>query len=83
MVLAYVYAMFNIQYQAINGTHGMQHFDSKSRMMLVRHLTRFNRPIMAVYEGSNVITKVMRAELSKLPVSSLSRAAKDFVSSRQ
>ena len=73
--------MFSIQYQAVDGTHKMQDFDSKSRAMLTVHLARFNRPIIAVYERANVITKSARADLMTWP-GSKTRYAVDFINSR-
>lgn len=73
--------MYTIQYEAISGEHRMQSLDSKSRYHLVKHLTRFKRPIMAVYEQASPITKAVRAELAKLPQNNISRAARDFVNS--
>lgn len=72
--------MFTIQYQAVNGEHKMQAFDSRNRAQLAKHLARFDRPIMAVYEQATVITKAMRAELAKMPQHSLSGDARVFIS---
>lgn len=74
--------MFNIQYEAPNGEHCMQSFDSKNRLQLANHLSRFDRPILAVYEQASPITKAIRAELAKRPQNNMSRAALDFISSR-
>jgi hypothetical protein len=73
--------VFTIQYQAVNGEHKTQAFDSHSRTKLVKHLAHFEQPIMAVYEQATVITKAVRTELAKLPPTSISRAARDFVRS--
>lgn len=59
--------MFSIQYEAVDGSQKMQDLDSKSRTILVRHLAAFNRPIVAVYEQSTVITKTMRKDLAEWP----------------
>lgn len=74
--------MFIIQYEAISGEHRMQNFDSTSRYRLKKHLARFQRPIIAVYEQSTVITKAMRAELAAMPGGSLSKGAQAFVRDR-
>lgn len=70
--------MFTIQYQAVDGSHKMQTFDSQSRAMLTSHLARFNRPIMAVYEQGTVITKAARKHLATWP-GSKTRYAIDFM----
>jgi hypothetical protein len=72
--------MFVIQYEAIDGTHKMQDFDSNSRPMLLRHLARFDRPIMAVYEQSTPITAWARIALRT--THGLSRPAREFASSQ-
>lgn len=72
--------MFTIQYQAVDGTHKMQDFNTTDRMKLAIHLSTFSRPIIAVYENGNVITKVAQKEMTKWP-GSKSRYAKEFVSS--
>ncbi len=72
--------MFTIQYQAVSGEHKMQAFDSKSRERLVKHLARFEHPIMAVYEQATVITKACRADL-KTYRGPLSGPARDFMHS--
>jgi len=69
--------MFTIQYEAIDGSHKMQSFDSKSRMMLIAHLARFGRPVAAVYEGSTPITKWAKENLRTWP-GSKNRHAQDF-----
>lgn len=74
--------MFTIQYTTVAGTTAMQEIDGRNRERLVRHLSSFSAPILAVYERASPITKAMRAELAKLPPSTLSRAAREFVSSR-
>jgi hypothetical protein len=69
-----------IQYEAVNGGHKMQDFDSRNRRFLAKHLGSFQRPIVAVYEQSTPITKAIRAEMAEtLPLSGMSRYAKDFV----
>jgi hypothetical protein len=73
--------MFTIQYEALSGEHRMQSFDSKSRVHFVKHLARFKRPIMAVYEAASPITKAVRAELAELPRGSVSACARDFINS--
>ncbi len=45
--------MFVIQYEAVNGEHRMQELDSKDRQKLLRHLARFEHPIVAVYEQAS------------------------------
>jgi len=72
--------MFTIQYEAISGEHRMQELDSTSRFTLIKHLSRFKRPIMAVYEQATPITKAVRAELAKRPVGTLSQEARRFMS---
>lgn len=74
--------MYVIQYEALSGVHRMQEFDSNSRMRLAKHLSRFRRPILAVYEQTTPITKAIRAELAKLPDRDLSRDAREFVHDR-
>lgn len=74
--------MFIIQYVAVNGKQQMQNFDSPNRFRLAKHLARFRRPILAVYEQATVITKAMRAELAKMPKNKMSRYALDFINSR-
>ena len=68
--------MFVIQYEAVDGSHKMQDFDSRSRVKLVTHLARFDRPLVAVYEGSTPITKWARIALREHY--GLTRYAKDF-----
>lgn len=72
--------MFVIQYEAVDGTHKMQDFSSNSRPMLIRHLSRFERPIVAVYEQSTPITNWTRIALRT--THGLSPAARDFASSQ-
>lgn len=72
--------MFVIQYEAIDGTHKMQDFNSNSRPMLLRHLARFERPIMAVYEQSTPITNWTRVALRT--THGLSKPARDFANSQ-
>lgn len=69
--------MFTIQYKAVDGTSKMQSFDSKSRTRLAAYLSRFEYPILAVYEQASPITKAMRNEIRTLHVE-LSRAAREF-----
>ena len=73
--------MFVIQYEAIDGTHKMQDFESNSRPKLVLHLSRFERPIMAVYERTTPITRWARIAL-RSHAGHLSRDARIFASSR-
>jgi hypothetical protein len=70
--------MYAIQYEAVDGSRKMQHFDTNNRTKLLIHLTAFSRPIIAVYENSAVITKAIRSELDKWPCSK-SRYAVDFL----
>ena len=72
--------MFTIQYEAVSGDHKMQTFDG-SRTRLIQHLTHFERPIMAAYQNTTVITKSIRSEMSSIPPHSMTRAARLFVSS--
>lgn len=72
--------MYTIQYQAISGEHRMQTFDSKSRLHLIKHLARFKRPIIAVYEQASPITKAVRIELAKQPQNTMSRVVREFIS---
>jgi hypothetical protein len=72
--------MFIIQYEAADGTHKMQDFDSSSRPKLIQHLARFDRPIMAVYEQSTPITAWARVALRT--THGLSNAAREFASSQ-
>lgn len=70
--------MFTIQYQRIgSGEIFLQEFDSKSRDALVRHLARFQCPILAVYEQASPITKAVRLELRTFR-GNLSRYAREF-----
>jgi hypothetical protein len=73
--------MFTIQFEAVNGTHELQEFDSRSRPKLLQHLSRFERPIMAVYEGSTPITNWARIAL-RSHSGHLSMSARDFASSK-
>ena len=67
--------MYVIQYEAVDGSHKMQDFDSRSRPKLVRHLAQFERPIMAVYEGTTPITNWARIALrDAYPLSAAARA---------
>lgn len=74
--------MFHIQYEAVDGSHKMQVFDSKNRARLVAYLATFERPIAAVYEQSTVVTKAVRKELAAYS-GSKTRYARDFISSLQ
>lgn len=72
--------MFTIQYEApISGAHKMQNFDTTSRQKLLIHLSRFNQPIVAVYEQATPITKAVRSELKTWP-GTLSKYAREFTS---
>lgn len=73
--------MFVIQYEAVDGTHKMQDFNSNSRPKLVLHLSRFERPIMAVYERTTPITNWARIAL-RSHAGHLTQAARDFATSR-
>jgi len=55
--------MFTIQYLTVNGSSQMQEVDSHSRGRLLVCLVKFERPILAVYENSTVITKTMQSKL--------------------
>lgn len=68
-----------IQYTSVNGHARMQDFNTRNRKYLVKHLAKFERPILAVYEQATPITKAVRAELRELPLATLSRAAKEFI----
>jgi hypothetical protein len=71
--------MYTIQYEAVDGTHKLQTFDSNSRTKLVAHLAHFERPILAVYEGhATVITKRVKEDLRTWP-GSINRNARDFI----
>jgi len=70
--------MFLIQYEAVDGSHKMQEFDSKSRVKLIAHLATFSRPIAAIFEQSTVVTKSVRKELAEWP-GTKSRYATDFI----
>lgn len=74
--------MYHIQFQTAAGKLSMQEFDSPYRDRLVKHLAHFQRPFVNVYEGTSVITKAVRSDMQRMPASSLSRAAKDFIASR-
>lgn len=56
--------MYSIQYEAVNGEDKVQDFDTNTRTKLLIHLAQFSRPIVAVYENGNVITKTVRKELA-------------------
>lgn len=70
--------MYTIQYEAVDGTHKMQVFGGTNRANLVRHLSHFERPIIAVYEQTTPITKAMRNELAQLPRHTMTRSAREF-----
>ena len=70
--------MFNIQYEALDGTHKMQDFDSQSYNKLSSHLAQFTRPIMAIYCNGNVITKLVRGKLRDWP-GTKTRYAREFM----
>jgi hypothetical protein len=72
--------MFTIQFEAVDGSHKLQDFASTSRPKLIQHLSRFERPIMAVYEQSTPITNWARIAL-RSHSGHLSKAARDFASS--
>jgi len=72
--------MFSIQYTATDGTHKMQDLDSKSRHRLAGHLATYQRPIVAVYEGTTPITREMAKRLREWP-GTLSREARTFAHS--
>jgi len=74
--------MYSIQYQKVDGKSDMQELDTKARSRLVMYLSKFERPILAVYEQATPITKAVRKELSELPQDKLSAAAREFVASR-
>lgn len=69
--------MFVIQY----GTGESEDFNG-SRRHLIEHLTHSRFPIEAVYEQVTIVTKIVRAELSRVPLNTMSPAARDFVSPR-
>lgn len=70
--------MYTIQFQTAGGEHKLQSVDSKTRDKLVRHLARFERPIVAVYEQASPITKAVRSELRTWSRTTLSRCAREF-----
>jgi hypothetical protein len=75
--------MFTIQYETVSGAHAFQNFDSESWQLLVGHLARFERPIMAVFERDVPITKAVRKsmmDMSQHQNAHFSKAAKDFIS---
>lgn len=69
--------MFTIQYVTVGGEHKMQDLDSKSRHRLTVHLTGYQRPIVAVYEGTTPITREIAKRLREWP-GTLSREARNF-----
>lgn len=73
--------MFTIQYKTVNGENKMQTLNSNNRFQLASHLARFKQPIIAVYEQATPITKAVRADLRNRSLNSLSRCAREFVSS--
>jgi len=73
--------MFVIQYQAADGTSKMQDFASPSRPKLIQHLSRFECPILAVYERSTPITNWAKIAL-RGHSGHLSRDAREFASSQ-
>lgn len=73
--------MFVIQYEAVDGTHKMQDFDSNSRPKLIQHLSRFERPIMAVYEQTTPITNWAKIAL-RGHAGNLTRPAREFANSQ-
>lgn len=70
--------MYTIQYEAVDGSHKFQDFDSNSRTKLVHHLARFERPLVAVYEQGTPITKRVKEDLRTWP-GSINRNARDFI----
>ena len=72
--------MFTIQYVKTDGTHGMQSLDSKSTHRLTGHLANYQRPIVAVFEGTTPITRKMARHLREWP-GNLSREARTFANS--
>jgi len=72
--------MFTIQYEKVDGTQATQSLDSKSRHRLAGHLAMYQRPIVAVYEGTTPITREMAKRLREWP-GTLSREAKAFANS--
>jgi hypothetical protein len=72
--------MFTIQYVKTDGTHGMQDLDSKAKHRLTAHLATYQRPIVAVYEGTTPITREVAKRLREWP-GTLSREAKTFAHS--
>lgn len=70
--------MFVIQYEAVDGTHKMQTIQGNSRNKLITHLSRFQRPIVAVYERNCVITKAMQKALRDIKGQKISAFASKF-----
>jgi hypothetical protein len=70
--------MYTIQYEAVDGSHKLQTFDSNSRTKLIAHLAHFDRPIMAVYEQGTPITKRAKEDLRTWK-GSINRNARDFI----
>ena len=70
--------MYTIQYQAVNGEHKLETFNSNSRTELVAHLAQASLPIMAVYEQGTPITKRTKEDLRTWP-GSINRNARDFI----
>lgn len=69
--------MFTVQFQTAAGEHKMQAVDTTSRLKLRTHLAHFDAPIVAVYEGTSVITKTMQSQLRTYP-GALGRYAREF-----
>lgn len=73
--------MFTIQYQAVDGQSRLQELDTCARRRLVTYLSKFDHPILAVYEQTTPITKAVWKELASMPIDKLSRCAAEFVRS--
>jgi len=70
--------MFTIQYIDVAGHTVTQNFDGRDRRRLAKHLSRFSRPIVNVYEQATPITNTMRKELRTSKDLSLSIYARGF-----
>jgi hypothetical protein len=70
--------MFTIQYIDIAGHTVTQNFDGRDRGSLARHLSRFSRPILNIYEQATPITNTMRKELRTSKDLSLGVYARNF-----
>lgn len=70
--------MYTIQYIALSGETRTQELDVKARNKVVRHLARFKRPILEVYEQATPVTRAVQHELAKLPKRGLSNEARIF-----